>query len=319
MDAAAKIMERLEALGGISEEPGRLTRRFATPALRQANDLAGQWMSEAGMSVRQDAVGNLIGRYPGTSADAKILMLGSHLDTVPNAGKFDGALGVVLAVACVEQLAGRKLPFAIEVVAFADEEGTRYHTSYLGSRAVAGEFMPEVLNNVDAQGVEMRAALRQFGGDPDGIAQCRADPAKLLGYAEVHIEQGPVLEEKNQAVGVVTAIAGQTRASVTFEGKAGHAGTTPMRQRQDALVAAAHFILEVESHARKGLVATVGQISVLPGASKVIPGQATLPVDVRHEEDVRRLAAVQYFQDALRGKPASWKTIAETPTVLCSP
>src|SRR5208282_1958852 len=197
MDAVAKILERLESLGGISEEEGKLTRRFATPALRRANDLAGQWMREAGMIVRQDAIGNLIGHYPGTSAGAKILMLGSHLDTVPNAGKFDGALGVVLAIACVEQLAGRKLPFAIEVAAFADEEGTRYHTSYLGSRAVAGEFNAEVLNYVDADGIEMRVALRQFGGDPSRIESCRADPAKLLGYAEVHIEQGPVLEEKN--------------------------------------------------------------------------------------------------------------------------
>jgi allantoate deiminase len=321
MDAVAKILERLESLGGISEEQGRLTRRFATPALRQANDLAGQWMQEAGMSVRQDAIGNLIGHYPGTSAGAKILMLGSHLDTVPNAGKFDGALGVVLAIACVEKLAGRKLPFAIEVAAFADEEGTRYHTSYLGSRAMAGEFLAEALNCIDKQGIEMRAALRQAGGDPNRIAQCRADPARLLGYAEVHIEQGPVLELKKLAVGVVTAIAGQTRASVTFEGKAGHAGTTPMRQRQDALVAAARFILEVERHAkkRKGLVATVGQLTVLPGASNVIPGQATLTLDVRHEEDAQRLAAVKHFQAALRNTPASWKTVSETPTVHCSP
>jgi allantoate deiminase len=321
MDAVAKILERLETLGGISEEQGRLTRRFATPALRRANDLAGQWMGKAGMIVRQDAVGNLIGHYPGTSAGAKILMLGSHLDTVPNAGKFDGALGVVLAIACVEQLAGRKLPFAIEVAAFADEEGARYHTSYLGSRAVAGEFIAEVLNYVDTQGIEMRAALRQFGGDPGQIARCRADPARLLGYAEVHIEQGPVLEQKNQAVGVVTAIAGQTRASVTFEGKAGHAGTTPMRQRRDALVAAARFILEVERYARKGkgLVATVGQLSVLPGASNVIPGTATLTLDVRHEEDTKRLTAVKHFQNTLRNSSASWKTVAETPTVRCSP
>ena len=321
MDAVAKILERLESLGGISEEEGKLTRRFATPALRRANDLTGQWMREAGMSARQDAIGNLIGHYPGAAAGAKILMLGSHLDTVPNAGKFDGALGVVLAIACVEQLAGRKLPFAIEVAAFADEEGARYHTGYLGSRAMAGEFIEEVLNYIDAQGIEMRAALRQFGGDPDRIAQCRADPARLLGYAEVHIEQGPELEQKNQAVGVVTAIAGQTLASVTFEGKAGHAGTTPMRQRRDALVAAAHFILEVECHARnrKGLVATVGQLTVLPGASNVIPGKAVLTLEVRHEEDAKRLAAVKYFQDALRNTPASWKTVAETPTVRCSP
>jgi allantoate deiminase len=186
---------------------------------------------------------------------------------------------------------------------------------------LAGEFIAEALNYVDAQGIEMRAALRQFGGDPGRIAQCRADPARLLGYAEVHIEQGPVLEQKNLAVGVVTAIAGQTRASITFEGKAGHAGTTPMRQRRDALVAAARFILEVERHARKrkGLVATVGQLSVLPGASNVIPGKAALTLDVRHEKDAERLAAVKYFQDALRDKPAAWKTIGETPTVRCSP
>jgi allantoate deiminase len=321
MDAVAKILERLESLGGLSEEEGKLTRRFATPAMRRANDLAGQWMREAGMRVRQDAIGNLIGHYPGISNRAKILMLGSHLDTVPNAGKFDGALGVVLGIACVEQLAGRKLPFAIEVVAFADEEGARFHTSYLGSRAMTGEWTADVLRYVDAEGIELRAALRQFGGDPDRIAQCRADSAKLLGYAEVHIEQGPVLEQKNLAVGVVTAIAGQTRARVMFDGKAGHAGTTPMRQRRDALVAAAHFILEVERHARrrKGLVATVGQLSVLPGASNVIPDRATLTLDIRHEEDAERLAAVRHFQDVLRGTSSSWKTVSDNPTVRCSP
>lgn len=321
MDAAAKILGRLETLGSVSEEEGRLTRRFATPALRRAGDLAGKWMREAGMSVRHDAVGNLIGHYPGASAGGKILMLGSHLDTVPNAGKFDGALGVVLGIACVEQLAGRKLPFAVEVVGFADEEGARFHTSYLGSRAMAGEFIAEALNHVDAQGIELRAALRQFGGDADQIAQCRADPARLLGYVEAHIEQGPVLEQKKMAVGIVTAIAGQTRASVTFEGKAGHAGTTPMRHRRDALVAAARFILEVESHARRrsGLVATVGQLSVLPGASNVIPAEVTLTLDVRHEEDAKRVAAVKHFKEAARDAASSWKTIAQTPTVRCAP
>jgi len=309
MDHAAKIMDRLDALGRISEEPDRLTRRFATPAMRKASDLVGGWMQESGMSVRQDPIGNLFGRFPGAAEDAKVLLLGSHLDTVPDAGKFDGALGVVMAVSCVEKLARARLPFAIEVAAFADEEGSRFHTSYLGSSAVVGD-------TAQAHRPDIRAAIREFGGDPNHLEQCRISGETLLAYAEVHIEQGPQLERENLPVGVVRAIAGQTRANVRFAGKAGHAGTTPMDARQDALCAAARFVLDVESHARRtnGLVATVGKLTVEPGASNVIPGCVDLTVDVRHESDAERLAAVDLFK---RIAP-SWTTVGDTPAVRCS-
>ena len=231
-------MQRIDALAQISEEPDRLTRTFCSPAMRRANDLVGGWMREAGMEVRQDAIGNLIGRYEGGT---KSLLLGSHLDTVRAAGKFDGALGVLVGITCVQQLheTGTRLPFSIEVIGFADEEGVRYHTAYLGSKVLAGTFNPEDLKRTHANGISMADAIRSFGGKPDALASARMDPNRLLGYVEVHIEQGPVLERKNLAVGVVTAIAGQTRKLFRFVGAAGHAGTVPMDLRKDALCAAA--------------------------------------------------------------------------------
>jgi len=327
-DAAKKIMQRINALAKISEEPGQLTRTFASPTMRRAIDLVASWMRGAGMTARQDAIGNLIGRYEGTSPDAKTLILGSHLDTVRNAGKFDGPLGVILALACVEQLqqTKRRLPFAIEVAGFCDEEGVRYQSTYLGSRVLAGSFEAKDLKRADANGVIMAEAIKAFGGAPQKIPSAKLNPKKLLAYVEVHIEQGPVLEEKNLAVGVVTAIAGQSRIKLTFTGKAGHAGTTPMSLRQDALCAAADFILAVERYGKEivGLVATVGQIQNTPNASNVIPGHVTISVDVRHQRDAVRRAAVKHFQTIKndvekerRVKIAS-QLIQETDSVPCS-
>jgi allantoate deiminase len=309
-DAISRIMKRLATLGGISEEPGRLTRRFGTPAMRQAVDTVRQWMAEAGMTTRQDPIGNLLGHYPGPTPDAKVLLLGSHLDTVPDAGKFDGALGVVIAIAGVEELAGQPLPFALEVIAFADEEGARFNTSYLGSAAVAGDCR-------QARRPEILDAIRAMGGDPGRLEDCRLDPQKLAGYFEVHIEQGPVLEKRRQPVGVVTAIAGQTRASATFHGEAGHAGTTPMALRHDALVAASKFVLETRRYAlkHKGLVATVGRLAVEPGAANVIPGRVDLSVDIRHADDAQRQAAMDYLQS----RAGAWSVLGQTATVRFSP
>jgi allantoate deiminase len=301
MNAAQKIMRRIEMLARISEERGRITRTFASPAMQRANELVAGWMREAGMKTRTDAVGNLFGHFPGTKPAAKILLLGSHLDTVRNAGKFDGPLGVILAIACVEELHRSKmrLPFAIEVVGFADEEGVRYQTTYLGSKAVAGRFNRRDLKRRDADGISMAAAIKNFGGDPAGLESAKWSARQLLGYLEAHIEQGPVLEQKHQAVGVVTGIAGQSRAKLTFCGVAGHAGTVPMTQRRDALCAAAEFVLVVERYAQKstGLVATVGQISAEPGASNVIPGEARLTLDLRHPSDAHRRAAIRQLRD----------------------
>jgi allantoate deiminase len=220
------------------------------------------------------------------------LLLGSHLDTVRDAGRYDGTLGVLVAIACLERLRDqrRSLPYAVEVVAFADEEGARYGTSYLGSRAFVGRFDEGWLERRDAEGVTMRTAL---GGSPQDIAGCRRDPADLMGYYEVHIEQGPTLESEGVSLGVVTAIAGQTGASVTFSGVAGLAGTVAMSLRRDALTAAAEWILAAEALAREtdGLVATVGRLALDPGVGNVIPGQATLSLDLRHAEDPVRIEA----------------------------
>ncbi|MSU59407.1 MAG: allantoate amidohydrolase [Pedosphaera sp.] len=327
-DHAKIVMQRLDALAQISEDDGQTTRIFASPAMRRTNHDVGLWMREAGMSVRVDAVGNLIGHYPAAQPDGKILLLGSHLDTVRDAGKFDGPLGVLVAIACVQQLHDSKtrLPFAIEVVGFADEEGVRFQSAYLGSRALAGTFDPEDLKRTDAKGITMAEAIREFGGNPDAIASAKGDVNRLLGYAEVHIEQGPVLEQKNLAVGVVSAIAGQTRARISFLGQAGHAGTVPMNLRRDALAAAAEFILAVESlgQNRGGLVATVGEIAALPGASNVIPGEARLSLDVRHPDDATRVKACHELKSRAeeiaseRDVKWKWETVHESAAVVCN-
>ena len=323
------VMRRCDELARITDEPDRLTRTFASPAMRRANELVGAWMRGAGMETRTDAIGNLIGHYAGQKPGAKILLLGSHLDTVRRAGKFDGPLGVILAIACVEQLHREKirLPFAVEVVGFADEEGVRYQTACLGSRVLAGMLREKDLDRRDADGISMQAAIRRFGGNPARVKQSRLDPGRLLGYVEVHIEQGPVLEQKNLAVGVVTAIAGQSRFKISFTGHAGHAGTVPMDLRRDALCAAAEFIVAVEKFARKtnGLVATVGQILAEPGASNVIPGTATLTLDVRHWKDSVRLAGCAALQKIARRiararkTKVAWQPVQQTASVPCSP
>ena len=320
MSSAATVLERCARLGEVSEEPDRLVRRFATPAMREANELVGGWMREAGLDVRTDAAGNLIGRREG---GARTLVLGSHLDTVIDAGRYDGPLGVLAAIALVERLP--ELPFAVEVVGFADEEGVRYGTAFLGSSALAGSFQRGWLELRDADGVTLADALREFGGDPENIASAARDD--LLGYCELHIEQGPVLERRDAPVGVVTTITGQTHAELTFRGEAGHAGTVPMTDRRDALAAAAEWMLAAEALARgrPGLVATVGQIAVDPGARNVIPGEASLSLDVRHTSDaVRRQAVADLRAEAERvaaGREVAlqWDERGETAAVPTSP
>lgn len=327
--SAEKIMQRIEALAKITDESGCITRTFASPAMRGVNELVGFWMREAGMSVRVDAIGNLIGHYDGEKPGAKILLLGSHLDTVRNAGKFDGPLGAILAIACVEELHQKRirLPFALEVIGFSDEEGVRYQTAYLGSKVLVGGFDMKDLGLKDATGIRLRDAIRNFGGDPSKLKAACLNPKNLIGYLEAHIEQGPLLESKNHAVGVVTAIAGQSRCKITFTGRAGHAGTTPMNLRQDALCAAAEFILDVEKLARQtpGLVATVGQIKAGPGASNVIPEEVQLTLDVRHQEDSARRKAIGTMQkagrriSAVRKNKFVWHLVQQTDSVPCSP
>ena len=325
MSDACAVLERCEVLARCSEEPGRLTRRFATPALDEARALVERWMRDAGLDTRRDPLGNLIGRRAG--GDERALMLGSHLDTVRDAGRYDGPLGLLVALACAERLRGHELPFALEVVAFADEEGVRYGTGYLGSSVPAGRFENAWLQRVDAEGVALADAVRGWGGDPEAIAAGGRGPDELLGYMEVHIEQGPVLDDRGLPVGVVTGIAGQTRARVAFAGEAGHAGTTPMEGRRDALAAAAEWIGAVEAAARgrEGLVATVGEIAAEPGAANVIPRRVTASLDVRHADDGLREAAAAALRDraarigAARGIEVAWDEIQATRAVPCSP
>src|SRR5467141_1734019 len=292
-----EIVARINELAPISETPEHLTRIFLTKEHRAAADLILAWMREAGMSAHLDAVGNVCGRYEGEVAGLPCLMLGSHYDTVRDAGKWDGPLGLITAISCLAQLHRRakRLPFAIEVTGFADEEGVRFASTLLGSRAVAGTFDESVLGVKDSAGISLRDALLQFGLDPDHIGAAARARSELLAYVELHIEQGPVLEAQNLPVGVVSAIAGATRLAASLTGMAGHAGTVPMPLRRDALVGAAECIVEIEEFCRtgqSGLVGTVGYIHAMPGATNVIPGQVSFTIDIRAPSDPHRKRAV---------------------------
>ena len=323
------MLSRLDALATVSESRNGLTRRYLTSQHREANDLVGDWMREAGMRVHEDAVGNIIGRYEGAREDAAALLIGSHLDTVVMAGKYDGMLGVVTAIECVHDLhrRGIRMPFAIEVVGFADEEGVRFQSTYLGSRAIAGTFRKELLEARDMDDMTMADAFRAFGLDPDQIDTAAKRAEDVIGYLELHIEQGPVLESMDEPVGVVTAIAGATRRAVILSGVAGHAGTVPMGHRQDALLAAAECALAVEEVAAKRThcVATVGRMEVAPGATNVIPGSVTFSIDIRADEDVKRIEALAELDPWLaeiadkRGCTLTVETVHEANSVACAP
>ncbi len=278
----------------MSEEPGRTTRRFLTPPVRDVHAHLSNRMQSLGMAVHTDATGNLRGLWKPAGAPCKRLILGSHIDTVPNAGAFDGVLGVVLAIELVEIAQEFKLPLPIEVIAFSEEEGVRFGVPFIGSRAVAGRFDSALLNLTDSSGVSLQKAIRDFGLDPDKISDAALD-ADALGFVEIHIEQGPVLESEGLPVAAVTAIVGQTRLSVAFSGHANHSGTTPMHLRRDALAGAAQWISAVESLARKtdGLIATVGKIEVEPNAANVIAGLVRVSLDVRHADDASRKSSVE--------------------------
>jgi allantoate deiminase len=299
-----------------------------SPAMRRANALVGGWMRRAGLAVRIDATGNLIGRAGGRARNAGTLLLGSHLDTVRDAGRFDGALGVLLPIAALEVLRARgiRLPFAVEVLGFSEEEGVRFSSGYLGSKGYVGRLGSPELRLRDGAGITVGEVLAgRAGGSfrPPAPAHARGE---LLGYLEAHIEQGPILETRRLAAGVVSAIAGQTRARIVFRGVAGHAGTTPMRLRRDALAGAAEFILAAEAAARHhpGLVATVGCIAAHPGAPNVIAGRAELSLDVRHASDARRRAAVAGLRTmgrriaTRRGLAFAMETTQDNGAVACS-
>ena len=331
-DIGARAKARCDALGAApySEVEGQLTRRFLTSAHAAALNALGDWMSEAGMSVRRDAAANLIGRYEGETPGAKALIIGSHIDSVRNGGRYDGPLGIMLGIDVVEALhrAGRRLPFAIEVVAFGDEEGSRFPASMSCSRAIAGTLDASALEMRDAEGVSVAQALAAFGGDPEGVASAARRPENVLAFLEAHIEQGPVLEAEGLALGVVTAIAAQKRLMVRIAGMAGHAGTTPMGLRKDPGPAAAEAMLALERICRAGtdgLVGTVGRMTALPGAFNVIPGAVEFSMDIRAETSATRDAAVEtvtaeiHAIAAARGLSATvtlMQALAESP---CDP
>ena len=300
---SARIWARCEALARLSEQADGLTRVFLSEQQRAASDLVANWMRAAGMAVHIDPIGNVVGRYEGDRPGLPCLMLGSHLDTVRDAGKYDGMLGVVCAIEAVDSLARRGIrrPYAVEVVGFSDEEGVRFGATLLGSRAIAGNFGNDLLDKTDAAGVTMRAALLHYGLDPERIGDAARRPDEVLAYAELHIEQGPVLEAEGLALGVVTAINGATRFRVSIDGLAGHAGTSPMTLRRDALAAAAECVLAIERRARAtpDLVATVGSIEASPGAANVIPGRASFTIDIRSPRDADRLSAIADLRSEL--------------------
>ncbi len=321
---AERAFERLQLLSAISDEEGALTREFMGPAMALATETLAGWMREAGLIVDRDGWGNVFGRSAPADDPRPLLVVGSHLDTVRNAGKFDGAMGVIAALANAEHFSPddfQKLPFVFEVAAFSDEEGVRFHTTYLGSRAAVGAIDDDDLTRADRQGVRLSELVEKHWHRPAP----RYKPGKVIAYLEAHIEQGPVLEQEGLAVGVVAGIAGQCRIALTFEGRAAHAGTCPMDMRQDALAGAAEFILATERAAlnEPGLVATVGCIEVPGSASNVIPGRSILSLDVRHLDDAIRAKTLLELSGSAREiadrrhLQLIWEVIQESKAVQC--
>jgi allantoate deiminase len=325
----AAVIARLNELAAMSDEGDALTRLYLSPSHRRAVDLVSGWMRSAGMSARVDATGNVVGRYEASRADSKTLILGSHIDTVRSAGKYDGNLGVVAAIEIVEQLhrRDRRLPFAIEVVAFGDEEGVRFASTLGGSRALAGLFDPATLDERDAGGVSRRDALVAFGCDPSRVGAEAREPARTLGYIELHMEQGPVLEAEGLPIAVVSAINGASRGQVVVRGQSGHAGASPMTLRRDTLAAAAEMILAIERRAKADadLVATVGRIEVEHSATNTVPGSVMFSLDVRAPHDRLRKVAVRDIIESVasiaqsRGVTAEVDLGYEAPASLCDP
>ncbi len=327
--AGTWIKAMVDGWARFSEEEDRLTRVFLSPEHKACAEAVMTAMRAAGMTARIDAIGNVVGRYEAATPGAKTLITGSHIDTVRDAGAYDGNLGVALPIACIADLdaRGKRLPFAVEVIAFGDEEGVRFPTTLSGSRTVAGTVDPAVLTVTDAQGVSLGEALAHFGCDPTAIAAEARRSEDVLAFVEVHIEQGPVLEAEELPVGVVTAINGASRYAITLEGMAGHAGTVPMHLRKDALAGAAEMIAAIEQRAaaEEGLVATVGRIETAPGAINVIPGRVTFTIDLRAPEDGQRSAAVASVKEKLqaiakrRGLDLSVELLYEEGAAGCDP
>ncbi len=329
---AQQVMSWCDQLAAISAAPDNISRFYLTPEHKACNALVATWMQAAGMTSWQDAAGNLWGHYPALTenkknADAPTLLLGSHLDSIPNAGAYDGILGVLVAIAAVGALHAQaiQLPFAIEIVGFGDEEGSRFGSTLLGSRALAGSWNSDWFALRDRAGVSLAQAFADFGLNASEIAAAARNADDFFAYLEVHIEQGPVLEDMGLAMGIVSSIAGARRFNVDVQGYAGHAGTVPMHMRKDALVAAAIGIARIEAIAKEfNMVATVGQLECWPGAVNVIPGRACFSIDIRSGDDARRDAAFEQIQVefeqvcAARNVVVAWSEIHNAPAVACA-
>jgi allantoate deiminase len=320
-DRARRAIEECLLIATMTEEVGRITRRFLTPPVHKVHAQLRARMEALGMSTYVDAVGNLRGLWNPEGSN-KRLVLGSHIDTVPDAGAFDGVLGVVLALEWVELAKDLKLTLAIEVIAFSEEEGVRFGVPFLGSRAVAGRLDPALFAIKDADGIDLGSAIKSFGLDPSEMQKATIE-GDAIGFVEIHIEQGPVLDSEHLKVATVTSIVGQTRLSLEFTGQANHAGTTPMNLRRDALAAAAEWIAGVETFAAntEGLAATIGKVNVKPNAGNVIAGSVELSLDVRHVRDfVRRKAVEELLLQARaiaegRGLSVKWNSQLDEPAV----
>lgn len=326
MTGAARALERCDALARFSSLPGGLERVAFTPEHAAANAAVLDWMRQAGLAARQDAAGNVVGRREGERPGLPALLLGSHLDTVTDAGRFDGMLGVLLAIEVVERLRDRPLPFALEVVGFVDEEGTRFGNALLGSRAVAGRVGDAWLATPDRTGVTVGGAMTAFGLDPARIGDAARRPEDLVGYLEAHIEQGPHLLDADRALGVVSSIAGARRFALQVTGRAGHAGGTPYARRRDALVVAAEIVLEIERVAiETGTIGTVGRIRAFPGGVNVVPGVARFSLDLRAERDADRDAAFDRIDAVARAACErrhvawSWEELYRADATACDP
>jgi allantoate deiminase len=326
--AGAWIKALVDGWANYSEDEEKLTRTFLSPQHKDCVKAVMSAMRAAGMTARLDAVGNVVGRYEAANPEgAKTLITGSHIDTVRDAGAYDGNLGVALPIACIADLdsQNKRLPYAIEVVAFGDEEGVRFPTTLSGSRTIAGTIDLATLNVTDAEGVTLRDALIHFGCDPEGIGAEARRREEVAAFVEVHIEQGPVLESEELPVGTVTAINGASRFAITLEGMAGHAGTVPMHLRRDALAGAAEMVAAIEQRAaaEEGLVATVGRLAVSPGAINVIPGKVTFTLDIRAPENAQRKTAVAALKEKLsaiakrRGLELEIELLYEEGAVAC--
>ena len=326
-ELAQQVMQWSEALAAISQSKSYLDRRYLTTEHKQANALVGDWMRNAGMHCNEDKAGNLIGRYPSESNNAPRLLVGSHLDTVPNGGKYDGMLGVLAPLALIHYLhqSAIQLPFHIDVIGFCDEEGTRFGTTLLGSRALTGQWQAEWAELTDNDGISLRAAMQHAGLDFDNVKDCQiTDPENLLGYLEVHIEQGPVLEANDLPVGVVTAISGARRLLFEVTGQAGHAGTVPMSLRQDALAASCEMVLAVERLAiEQGVVATVGLLENAPNSVNVISGNTQFSIDIRSEDNDLRDSTLESIHAVIsdiakhRNVQVAYRQTHAAPSVHC--